>query len=113
MLAFGLGSGLYNWGYGSYYNPYYYSAPSTIIVNQPVAGGQPLYDYSQPLDTTAPPPEESVASAATSIFDEARAAFMAGDYPTALQKTDMSLVKMPNDPTIHEFRALVLFALGQ
>ena len=81
-------------------------------MNQGV-GGPGYYDYSQPIDTTAPPPDPTVATGAISVFDEARAAFLGGDYPAALQKTDMALVKLPNDPTIHEFRALVLFALGQ
>ena len=113
LLAFGLGSGLYNWGYSSFYNPYYYSAPATIVVNQPVAAGQPLYDYSQPIDTTAPAPDAAVADASVSTFDDARAAFMAGDFNGALQKTDAAIAKMPNDVTMHEFRALVLFALRQ
>ena len=113
LLAFGLGSGLYNWGYSSFYNPYYYAAPSTIVVNQPVAVGQPMYDYSQPINTQGPAPDSAVADAAVSTFDEGRAAFMAGDYNLALQKTDTALAQLPNDVTMHEFRALVLFALRQ
>jgi tetratricopeptide (TPR) repeat protein len=50
---------------------------------------------------------------ATQAFDSARAAFKVGDYRTALLKTEAALKDFPNDPVLHEFRALVLFALGQ
>ena len=46
-------------------------------------------------------------------FDAARAAFKAGNYPEALQKTDEALKTLPNDAAINEFRALCLFALKQ
>ena len=39
-----------------------------------------------------------------------REAFKAGDYPKALDLVDQALKTMPNDATLHEFRALVLFA---
>ena len=44
-------------------------------------------------------------------FDEGRAAFKAGDYVKALQNTDEAIKTLPNDATLHEFRALALFAL--
>ena len=43
----------------------------------------------------------------------ARAAFGSGDYAGALQLTDEALKVLPNDATLHEFRALVLFAVGK
>ncbi len=46
-----------------------------------------------------------------STFDSARAAFTAGDYTKALDLVDEALKSMPNDATLHEFRALALFAL--
>ena len=69
------------------------------------------YDYSQPIDTQAPPPEQAVADPAVAKFDEGRAAFKAGDYARALQTTDEAIKTLPNDATLHEFRALVLFAV--
>ena len=87
-----------------------------MIVQQPVvAQAQPVvvYDYSQPINTLSAPPQQSVADAGVATFDQARQAFKAGDYATALSQTDAALVSMPNDPTLHEFRALVLFAQGQ
>ena len=116
LAGYGLGSSLSNWGYSGYNNPYYYSSPSTVIVQQPLIAQQPpvvVYNYSQPIDTLAAPPEQSVADTALATFDMARQAFKAGDYATALAQADSALIAMPNDPTLHEFRALVLFAQGQ
>jgi tetratricopeptide (TPR) repeat protein len=116
VTAWGLGSSMYSWGYAPYTNPYFASA----AVAQPVAvaGGQPAaapvaYDYSQPIDTQAPPPEPTVADQATATFDAAREAFKAGDYPRAQALADQALAQLPNDATLHEFRALCLFAQQQ
>ena len=73
----------------------------------------PPVDYSQPLATSAPPPEPSVADPAIQTFDAARASFKAGNYSDALLKTDEALKSLPNDAALHEFRALCLFALKQ
>ncbi len=115
LMGFGLGS-LSNWGYSSFNNPYYYNSPSTVIVQQPVVvSGQPsvVYNYSQPINTMAPPPDQAVAQTALATFDSAREAFKAGDFSSALSQVDSALISMPNDPTLHEFRALVLFAQRQ
>jgi tetratricopeptide (TPR) repeat protein len=112
--AWGIGSSLWNWGYMPYSNPYY-SAPAVVtqpvLVNQPAAA--PAYDYSQPLTTEAPPPDEAVADPAIQTFDAARASFLAGNYTEALKQTDEALKTLPSDAALHEFRALCLFALGQ
>ena len=86
----------------------------------PAAGRQrtqqaaaPGYNYSQPISTTAAPPEPPVVDQATSAFDQAREAFKAGDYANALQLVQPALAQMPNDTTMHEFLALVLFAQGK
>ena len=123
LTPWGLGSGLYNWGYSSYSNPYYYAEPvaQPIVFEQTSPTGevqnvsvQPTsYDYSQPLDTQSPPPAEDVANPAVAKFDEARAAFGTGDYATALRLTDEVLKSLPNDATLHEFRALIFFAIGK
>jgi tetratricopeptide (TPR) repeat protein len=98
---------LYDWGYASYFNPYYAIAyPPAIIASQPV-----VYDYSQPINAASQAPGETVMTQATTIFDGAREAFKAGDYARALDLADQSLKQTPNDPALHEFRALVLFAL--
>jgi uncharacterized protein (TIGR03066 family) len=113
LMAFGttmwgLNRLAYGWGYWGYENPYY-SEP------YPIEGGAPL-DYSQPLATETAPAEQPPADAPTpgmADFDAARQAFYQGDYSAALASTNKALAALPNDPIIHEFRALVMFALGK
>ncbi len=116
--AWGAGSPMYNYGYSGYSNPYAGTGGGAGGVVQagaapPAGGGSPGYNYSEPISTTAAPPEPTVADQATSSFDQARAAFKAGDYPNALQLVQQALTQMPNDTTLHEFLGLVLFAQGQ
>ena len=123
VAAWGLGSSFYNWGYSSYANPYYAEAAvaQPIVIEQTNIAGEPQtvsvpalsYDYSQPIDTQSAPPAAEVADPAMAKFDAAREAFRNGDYASALQLTDETLKVLPNDATLHEFRALVLFAAGK
>lgn len=115
--AWAWGSTFYDSGYAVYYNPYFLPAWVTPGV---------CCDYSTPLqvsvrhDGTAEETEQPVdpaslsAEARTAIqhFDAARNAFKRGDYPTALKETQVALQATPKDPAIHEFRALVLFAMA-
>jgi tetratricopeptide (TPR) repeat protein len=103
----------YGFGYWGYENPYY-SAP------YPIEGG--TIDYSQPVvqesvaaEPAAAPSEVSseTSSAGMTDFHAARQAFLEGNYTVALASTHKALAQLPNDPIIHEFRALVLFALGK
>jgi tetratricopeptide (TPR) repeat protein len=117
-VGWGLGSLTSGWGYGTgYYNPYY---------SQPVAAATVPYDYSQPVvvnnyvnsdaesgDATAQAAQETPESEqATKLFDQGLAQFKSGDYRTALGNFDAALQKLPDDPVVHEVRALTLFALG-
>lgn len=123
VTAWALGSSFYNWDYSSYANPYYAEAAMAqpIVIEQTVAGGEPQvvtvpaysYDYSQPIDTQSAPPAAEVANPAVAKFDAAREAFRSGDYAGALRLADEALKVLPNDATLHEFRALVLFAVGK
>ena len=70
-----------------------------------------VYDYSQPINPQSAPPDETVVSQATTVFDSAREAFKNGDYAKALELVDQALKTTPNDAALHEFRALCLFAL--
>jgi tetratricopeptide (TPR) repeat protein len=97
---------LYDWGYSSYYNPYYYAAYPAGVVAQPL-----VYDYSVPLSASSDTPDQTVMTQAMSTFDAAREAFKSADYPRALDLGDQALKQAPNDPVLHEFRAIVLFAL--
>jgi tetratricopeptide (TPR) repeat protein len=114
----GINRAAYTLGYWGYTNPYYTTA-------YPI-GGDVVLDYSQPIYVTAAPADTSGAVAADSAsattqpaqpgiaeFDEARQAFYDGDYDKAMEWTNRSLASLPNDPIIHEFRALILFAQGK
>ena len=101
----------WSWGYWPYYNPYYAG---------PIVDGGTTIDYSQPI-VTAPiaaalpgaPAGLTAEQQATPLLDAARNAFMQGDYKTALDQADQAIAQVPNDTLLHEFRGLVLFALGR
>ncbi len=97
----------YLFGTSAYANPYYvestsgrgidYSQPQ-LVVEQTVTDGP-----------NSEPPE--VSEKGLLAFDQARAAFLAGNYDEARRHTDEALKTMPHDAVVHEFRALTLFAL--
>lgn len=94
----------------SYSNPYY---------TEPYVVDGTTIDYSQPLAAVAqaaPPADDNQAAPsdqAPDTFADARAAFAQQDYKTALDKVNQAIAKTPGDTVLHEFRGLVLFALGQ
>jgi tetratricopeptide repeat protein len=105
LSSWGFGSALYGMGYMPYANPYYgYGAATAMVVP---------YDYSQPINTVSPPADEAVTNPAMALFDAGRASFRQGIFAEALQQTNDALAKLPDDTTLHEFRALCLFALGR
>jgi tetratricopeptide (TPR) repeat protein len=96
----------YLFGYSDYANPYYgesmpacYTEP---IVTEPI---------TVPGTAEAPAQPPGVSPEAVAKFDEARAAFLEGQYDEALKLTDAAVAQMPRDAVLHEFRSLVLFAL--
>ncbi len=101
-------------GYNAYYNPY---ATAGYVDNSTV-----VYDYSQPIvmtpdeqtlaaDPASDEPPPGVSESGLAQFDQARVEFMNGEYEAALKSTNAALKEIPNDTVIHEFRALVTFAL--
>ncbi len=107
-----MGPMLNNYGYSNYSNPYYGGGGYGVGNN--LAAAQPgVYDYSQPIDPQVAAPEQTVANQAVSTFDAAREAFKGGNYAQALGLVDQAIKTMPNDATLHEFRAQTLFALGR
>ena len=92
--------------YSGYTNPYY----QTVVAAQP-AQTTVVYDYSQPINVTARRPTPRSHESTEQIFSAARDSFKAGDYQRALDLADQVLKQTPNAPVVHEFRALVLFAL--
>jgi tetratricopeptide (TPR) repeat protein len=110
LAPWGFGSSLYSMGYMPYSNPYYadyYGGGGGAAV------AAAPYDYSQPIDNVSAPADESVADPAVAHFDAGRAAFAQGNYTEALQQSDQALAKLPGDTTLHEFRALCLFAMNR
>jgi tetratricopeptide (TPR) repeat protein len=109
----------WSWGYWPYYNPYCVA---------PVVVEGATIDYSQPLvlatvPTTAPQapadPAQADTGTATSkeqameMLNGARETFIQGDYAKSLSQCNQAIAKLPNDPVLHEFRALMQFALRQ
>jgi tetratricopeptide (TPR) repeat protein len=114
--AWGTGSPMYGWGYSGYSNPYSAGYAGVGVGAQAVAPQQSAvapYNYSQPISTSAAPPEQAVASQSASALDQARDAFKSGDYGKALQLDQQALAQAPNDTSLHEFLALVYFAQGK
>jgi tetratricopeptide (TPR) repeat protein len=128
------------WGLGTAYSSTYYDNSSYYNPYYDVAA-QPAYDYSQPVvlanyaptyattdpfggaapaavpaaevpaavPSNPPPPANDPAQAQ---FDQGLAEFKAGNYPQALAQFDSTLKQLPNDPVVHEVRALGEFAVG-
>ncbi len=111
--AWGMGSPMYGWGYSNYNNAYAPGSVGTGVNQAAGQGGASSYDYSQPISTTAAPPDSPVATQATAGFDQAVEAFKQGNYAQASQLGQQALSQMPNDPNLHQFVALAQFAQGQ
>jgi tetratricopeptide (TPR) repeat protein len=109
------GAALAPWASGGsfeYANPYYDDwAGSTEATTAVVPT---VLNYSEPIQV---PTLAQVQNTDTVIvddgmayFDLARTNFMDGKYATAVSETVRALKLLPGDRTIHEFRALCLFA---
>ncbi len=99
-----MGSLFYDTGYYSYENPYY---------AQTTGAEYPALNYSQPIVSTSATPDLTAPSAGAAISEGDRAVqeFSNGNYSQSLTLVDAALAKSPSDVVLHEFRALVLFAL--
>jgi hypothetical protein len=109
IAAWSLGNKIFDMGYQSYKNPY----PAPPVQKTTIV-------YTQPLSVSAaksPPGDDATATTAETrsaeALDRSRAAFKKGDYVTAMSTVDEAISYMPGDVTLHEYRALVLFALGK
>ncbi len=90
----------------SYVNPFYLPSLTTAGIR---------FDYSQPIHVPAPDYRESRddlirSERAIRRFDDARGVFRRGEYGRANDLIDEAIELLPSDPTLHQFRALVLFA---
>ncbi len=112
LVGWSLGTMIYDTGYRSYYNPYPVSAG--VVYH----GGS--YDYRQPITrvavNTAPTDDSSVEEItrkSESIIAESQTAFKERNYLVALELADKAIAETPGDGALHEYRALILFALGK
>jgi tetratricopeptide (TPR) repeat protein len=112
LVGWGLGPWANSWLYSGFTNPYFIAPAinTTVLANAPM-GFVP--DYSRPLNLTSMSPAPQDSEQDDSTFLAARDAFRGGEFAHALRLTDLALQSYPNDPVLHEFRALCLFALGR
>jgi tetratricopeptide (TPR) repeat protein len=91
--------------------------PTTYVFSNPfVTQTTNVFNYTLPLP---PPPADPVddpqavdlAETAMDFFDRARETFKRNDPRAALALVDKAIAELPTDATLHEFRALCLFAL--
>jgi tetratricopeptide (TPR) repeat protein len=111
----------------AYSNPYYaapatdvsqsldYSQPITVSVVQQVQAPTELPTDTDAApasdtDTAAPDATADAAQQARDLFDQAVASFRDADYATAQATVERAIELLPRDATLHEFRALTLFA---
>jgi tetratricopeptide (TPR) repeat protein len=109
IAVWSLGNMIYDMGYHSYRNPY----PAPPVQNTTIV-------YTQPLSVSAaanPPGNEQQTQIAETksadAVERSRTAFKKGDYVTAATAVDEALGYTPGDVTLHEYRALIMFALGK
>jgi tetratricopeptide (TPR) repeat protein len=109
IAVWSFGNLIYDMGYNTYRNPY----PAPPVQNTYIT-------YTQPVSVAAaanPPGDEGAVEIAEAKSAEAversRTAFKRSDYVTAMSAVDEALGYTPGDVTLHEYRALVLFALGK
>jgi tetratricopeptide (TPR) repeat protein len=86
--------------YANYRNPYYDANPYEF--------GFGAFDYSIPLAQQA----DAKTAENELFFAAARAAFYAGNGRQALRDIEHAAIDVPGNLDLHEFHALVLFALG-
>lgn len=112
ITAWGLNSLAYSWGYYRYANPFYVVPPPTVVVVPALNYSQPVVNVVQALPDSGqePPP---MPETATQALEAGMAEFKKGNYGAALAKSEQALKDFPNDPAMHQFRALCLFARGE
>jgi len=89
-----------------YSNPFYVRPTNSVAFR---------FDYSRPIHIPAPDYHETTedlvrSERAIRRFDDAREVFRRGEYGRANDLIDEAILILPSDPTLHQFRALVLFA---
>jgi Tfp pilus assembly protein PilF len=112
LVGWSLGKLIFDSGYQTYSNPY----PAQPV---PSAKGTQI-TYTQPITVVAAqtaPAEDDDAGRMTeqseSHIADSQGFFKQGDYLKALDSANKAVAEAPGDGALHEYRALVLFALGK
>jgi Flp pilus assembly protein TadD len=112
LVGWGLGKLIFDSGYQTYQNPY----PA-----QPVQSSKGTeVTYTQPITVvaaqTAPAAAEEVSKVtevSESYVTASQDAFKQRNYLVAIESANKAVGEAPGDGALHEYRALVLFALGK
>ncbi len=111
LVGWSLGKLIFDSGYQTYSNPY----PAQPV---PSATGSQI-TYSQPITVvaaqTAPVDQDAtkMTERSESHIAASQEAFKQADYLRALEAANKAVGEAPGDGALHEYRALVLFALGK
>jgi hypothetical protein len=111
LACWGLGSLVYDTGYYVYSNPYLpepYIYDTTVISYE-----QPMSVIARDYPTGDEVTSDLAATRSAEALERSRTAFRNEDYLTALKDVDEAISHQPGDSALHEYRALVLFALGK
>jgi chemotaxis protein histidine kinase CheA len=111
LAAWGLGNVIYDTGYEVYSNPY---APASYVYGDTTIDySQPFTEFASQYPTGDAKHSKTASEKSTAALQRSRAAFREEDYTTALKAVDESISFVPGDSSLHEYRALILFALGR
>ena len=109
--TWGLESFASPWLYEDYANPGTRQQSTTIVQPVPVPADTAAvtataaaYDYSKPIAALEPPPEPGAVDTGAGLLTAPRRA--SGRATQSLTLADQALAQTPNDPILHEFRAL-------
>lgn len=112
LVGWGLGKLIFDSGYSSYSNPY----PAQPV---PTTSGAPV-TYNQPITVVAAdtaPADDAAAAKVTEASEgyvvKSQQAFKQKDYLAALDAINKAIAEAPGDGALHEYRALVQFALAK
>jgi tetratricopeptide (TPR) repeat protein len=115
LTPWGINRSAWTFGYWGYSNPYCqygsYGYSSPYNYSLPLVTTQPGYSFATPADSDVLP--AGITADGKAAFDASLAAFRTGDFSSALGWIDQAIQQMPSDAVAHEFRGLVLFALGR
>jgi hypothetical protein len=112
LIGWSLGAMIYDTGYRSYHNPYpvrpvYVSRDVQVTYTEPITQ---VAVRSAPADDAV---VEEITRKSESLIVESQTAFKQRNYLVALELADKAIAESPGDGALHEYRALILFALGK